>query len=34
MGYVGTHWHALLLGAGLWFLTERFILPRFMSQGG
>lgn len=34
MGYVGTHWHAIALGAVLWFLAERFVLPRFMSQGG
>lgn len=33
MGYVRTHWHSLLIGAAALWVTERFILPRFMGQG-
>lgn len=34
MGYVKTHWHAMLVGAGLLWAAERFLLPRLMGMGG
>lgn len=34
MGYIGSHWHALLIGAAGYWALERFVFPMVTTQLG
>lgn len=34
MGYVRTHWHAMLIGAAVLWVGERFVLPQIQNRMG
>ena len=33
MGYVRTHWHAMLFGAAILYGVQMFVLPRVAGMG-